>query len=223
MTLICAPIMEKNIKEIPKIATEYTQRGADILEIRIDAIKNPSKAKIKELAGNIQSPFIATNRSSEEGGLFKGSEKERIELLAAAAEEAEYVDIELRTKKEELKKIIELPVKKIISYHNFHETPTLERLSRIVKEEKRIGHIAKVAVMPNTIKDTLTILELSSKEDDLIAISMGELGKYTRIITPLFGSPITYATGGKPSAPGQLEIEKTRLILKELKPKEKIV
>ena len=89
-----------------------------------------------------------------------------------------------------------------------------------MRKEKKIGDIAKIAVMPKTMKDTLTILELSSKEDDLIAISMGELGKYTRIITPLFGSPITYATGGKPSAPGQLEIEKTRLILKELKPKE---
>lgn len=223
MTLICAPIMEKNIEKIPKIAAEYTQRGADILEIRIDAIEDPSKARIRELASNIQSPFIATNRLPREGGLFKGSEKERVELLVAAAEEAEYVDIELRTKKEELKKIIELPVKKIISYHNFNETPSLEVLSRTVKEEKRIGDIAKVAVMPKTIKDTLTILELSAREDNLIAISMGELGKYTRIITPLFGSPITYATGGKPSAPGQLEIEKTRLILKELKPKEKMV
>ncbi|MDI9624752.1 MAG: type I 3-dehydroquinate dehydratase [Methanothermobacter sp.] len=218
MTLICAPIIEKNMEQIPEIATEYIERGADILELRIDAIENPSKAKIRELASNIQYPFIATNRSPDEGGLFKGSEKERIELIIAASEEAEYVDIELQTKKEELEKIIELPVKKIISYHNFHETPTLERLSRIVIEEKKIGDIAKIAVMPKTIKDTLTILELSSREDDLIAISMGELGKYTRIITPLFGSPITYATGGKPSAPGQLEIEKTRLILEELKP-----
>jgi len=220
LTLICAPIMEKNMEKIPQIATEYTQRGADILELRIDAMENPSKAKVRELAANIQAPFIATNRLSTEGGLFKGSEKERIELLTAAAEEAEYIDIELQTKKEELKKIIELPIKKIVSYHNFHETPTLEILSRIVREEKRIGDIAKIAVMPKTMKDTLTILELSSKENDLIAISMGELGKHTRIITPLFGSPITYATGGKPSAPGQLEIEKTRLVLKELKPKE---
>ena len=61
MTLICAPIMEKNMEKIPQIATEYTQRGADILELRIDAIENPSKTKIKELTANIQAPFIVTN------------------------------------------------------------------------------------------------------------------------------------------------------------------
>ncbi|HHW04682.1 MAG TPA: type I 3-dehydroquinate dehydratase [Methanothermobacter sp.] len=220
--MICAPIFEKNIENIPGIARKYITRGADILELRIDAIKNPSKAKIKELASDIQFPFIATNRSAKEGGSFKGSEKERIELLLAAAPKAEYVDIELQTKKEELQRILEFPVKKIISYHNFKETPPLKILSKIIKEEKRLGDIAKIAVMPQNIKDTLIILELLSREDRLIGISMGELGKYTRIIAALFGSPITYASGGRSTAPGQLDIEKTRQILKELKPEGRI-
>jgi len=220
--MICAPIFEKNMEIIPGIAREYIERGADILELRIDAIKNPSKTGIRKLAGDIQFPFIATNRLATEGGLFKGPENERIELLLAAASESEYVDIELQTKREELERILEFPVKTIISYHNFKETPPINRLSEIIKEEKRIGDLAKIAVMPHTIKDTLTILQLLSNEDDLIAISMGELGKYTRIIAALFGSPITYASGGRSTAPGQLGIEKTRQIIQELKPGEKI-
>lgn len=221
MTMICAPIFEKNMENIPGIAREYIVRGADILELRIDAIKNPSKSMIRKLASDIQFPFIATNRLAMEGGLFKGSEKERIEFLLAVASEAEYVDIELQTKREELEKILEFPVKTIISYHNFNETPPINRLSKIIKEEKKLGDLAKIAVMPQTIKDTLTILQLLSNEDNLIAISMGELGKYTRIIAALFGSPITYASGGISTAPGQLDIEKTRQIIEELKPEEK--
>ena len=42
----------------------------------------------------------------EEGGFFKGSESERIEILLAAAKHADIVDIELQTDEEHIDKII---------------------------------------------------------------------------------------------------------------------
>ncbi len=218
-TKICIPIFEKTIKDAYEAAEKYIEMGADLLELRIDAIKNPRKSAIIDLANDIDSPIIATNRSPLEGGSFKGSEDERTNLLAAIAPEVEYVDIELNTRKKYLEMILEISPKTIVSYHNFKETPPLNKLLEIVEREKNLGEIAKIAVTPQDIKDTLIVLQLLSMEDNLIAISMGELGKYTRIIGPLLGSPITYATGGKSTAPGQLEIEKTRLILKELSPR----
>jgi 3-dehydroquinate dehydratase-1 len=45
---------------------------------------------------------------------------------------------------------------------------------------------------------------------------MGKLGSYTRVIAPLFGSPITFASIKNASAPGQLDIQTTNDILSKL-------
>ncbi len=54
--------------------------------------------------------------------------------------------------------------------------------------------------------------------DNLIGISMDDLGSYTRIVGPLMGSPITYASIEHESAPGQLDVNTTRCMIKTLKP-----
>ena len=70
--------------------------------------------------------------------------------------------------------------------------------------------------MPNDYKDTLTVLNVLSEVQNTIGIAMGDLGKYTRIVAPIFGSPITFASIGKESAPGQLDINTTKDILRKL-------
>ena len=101
----------------------------------------------------------------------------------------------------------------IISYHNFEKTPELNELTYIVEKEKQIGDIAKVAVMPEKLGDTLVILAILSRFDDTIAISMGELGSYTRVMASKFNSPITFAAGRDVTAPGQLDIETMKMLL----------
>ena len=51
----------------------------------------------------------------------------------------------------------------------------------------------------------------------IIAISMGKIGSYTRVISPILGSPVTYASVNDESAPGQLDIETTSEMIKKLK------
>ena len=80
-----------------------------------------------------------------------------------------------------------------------------------------MGDIAKIAVKPNSIEDTYVILRLLLENDNLIAISMDNLGTYTRIIAPIMGSPVTYASVGNKSAPGQLDIHQTIEMIKQLK------
>jgi 3-dehydroquinate dehydratase-1 len=46
---------------------------------------------------------------------------------------------------------------------------------------------------------------------------MDKMGSYTRIIGPLLGSPVTYATITTQSAPGQFDIKTTSEIIKKLK------
>jgi 3-dehydroquinate dehydratase-1 len=152
----------------------------------------------------------------EEGGSFKGSEAERTDILLAATKHADIIDIELQTDEEYLNKIVKASKSTIISYHNLEKTPSADILLKVVKKERKLGDIAKFAVMPRNISDTLIVLNVLSQVKKTIGISMGDLGRYTRVVAPLFGSPITFASIDTISAPGQLDIHTTKNFLDKI-------
>lgn len=212
-TKIAIPIFQKKKEDVIKIAEDCINKGADLLEFRIDSLENPSSKNIREIIEEINFPIIATNRISSEGGSFKGSEEERVGILLECADLVEYVDIELQTNDSYIKQLNQTKSKTIISYHDFKKTPELDEIFYIVKKEKEIGDIAKVAFMPNDLEDTLKILAILSHCKDTIAISMGELGSYTRVMASKFNSPITFAVGTDVTAPGQIDVETMKSLL----------
>jgi 3-dehydroquinate dehydratase-1 len=66
------------------------------------------------------------------------------------------------------------------------------------------------------MEDTLVVLEVLSQVQNTIGIAMGDMGRYTRVVAPLFGSPIIFAAINGGSAPGQLDIQTTEFILSKL-------
>lgn len=218
-TKIAIPIMQKTKEDIISTAEDYIKKGANLLELRIDGITEVNPKIIREIIDDIAFPIIATNRSITEGGNFLGNEKERINILKSCCdiEYVKYMDIELQTdpclRNYILSKCKDANVKTIISFHDFEKTPPIDKLLEIVKEEKSLGDIAKIAVMPKNLEDTISVLAIMSRCVDTIAISMGELGSYTRVIASKFNAPITFATGGDVTAPGQIDIETMRLML----------
>lgn len=214
--MICAPILERKSESVLESAKKAVDLGADIIEFRIDALEDPDADEIQNIIAEINHPLIATNRVKSEGGFFNGSEEERISILIKAAKYADIVDIELQTETELQEKVIKASKSTIVSYHDFKKTPSFRELLDIVAREKEIGDIAKFAVMPNNNKDTLTVLKVLSEVSNTIGIAMGDIGKYTRLIAPIFGSPITFASIGNESAPGQLDIQTTKYILQKL-------
>lgn len=215
--MICIPLVEKESKNVLESAEKAINLGADILEFRIDALEDPDSDEIQQLIIDIGHPLIATNRSKSEGGLFNGSERERISILTKAAEYADIVDIELQTDEKLRGKVIKTSKSNIVSYHDFKKTPSFEELLDVVKQEKEIGDMAKFAVMANKYEDTLIVLKVLLEVQNTIGISLGKIGKYTRVVAPLFGSPITWASNIKESAPGQMDIKTTRNILLNLR------
>ena len=212
-TQIAIPILQKNKDKVIDVAKDCISKGADILEFRIDGLKNPQIEDIKYIIEEINFPMIATNRISSEGGYFKGSEEERCNILLECADLVDYVDIELQSNDKYIKNIKDTGVKTIVSYHDFEKTPEIDEIYYIVEKEQELGDIAKVAFMPQDLEDTLKILTILSHFDDVIAISMGELGSYTRVMTSKFNSPITFAVGRDVTAPGQIDIETMRCLL----------
>src|SRR5664280_1708278 len=192
--MICVPIFEKNYESILEAAKNSINAGADLIELRIDAMDHPNPDEVSNIIKDVNYPLIATNRMIEERGSFKGSEAERTDILLAAAKHADIIDIELQTDEEYLNKIVKASKSTIISYHNFEKTPSVDVLLKVVNQERKLGDIAKFAVMPRNISDTLIVLNVLSQVKKTIGISMGDLGRYTRVVAPLFGSPITFAS-----------------------------
>ena len=215
-TMICVPIFEKDYESVLRSSKESIEAGADLLELRIDAMDHPDPDYISRIIKDIDFPLIATNRKNDEGGFFQGSESERIEILLAAAKHADFVDIELQTDEELMEELVKACKSSIISFHDFNKTPPVDVLLEVVKREKMIGDIAKFAVMPQNLSDTLVVLDVLSQVNNTVGIAMGDIGKYTRVIAPVFGSPITFASLGNKSAPGQLNLRSTKTILAEL-------
>ena len=206
--MICIPIvgpsMEKALQDI-----SAAEKIADIIELRLDLIANfdlPVLMKATTL------PCIVTNRTKLEGGQFKGSEEERVQILHRAIEaRADYVDIETSTPRELLKSVLENKgqTKIILSYHNFSNTmEDLEPLYEIMSELP--GDILKIVTYAQDISDNLKMFKLLARAQkdgrQLIGLCMGEYGELSRVLSPLFGGFLTFGAleTGKESAPGQI-------------------
>ena len=105
-------------------------------------------------------------------------------------------------------------VKVIASNHDFEGTPAREELvARLCKMQDLGADILKIAVMPQTRSDVLTLLSVTEEMSSLhtsrpvITMSMGRTGTLSRLCGEVFGSAVTFASFGKVSAPGQIAIE----------------
>ena len=200
---------------------QLSEENFDYLELRLDVIDNIDTEKARDIIESVknitQKPIILTNRTKKEGGLFEKTEEERIKILSDNAPLVEITDIELSTDKHLRQKVVDAANKTIISYHNFDKTPSEECLQQTIDKAFNVGDIPKIAVKPQSIDDTYVILRLLMKNRGIIAISMDDIGSYTRVIAPLMGAPVTYAAINAQSAPGQLDIKTTTEMIKKLK------
>lgn len=186
---------------------------ADMLEMRLDLLPMPFE-EVFDAVSTLQKPLIATCRASMEGGGFTGTERERERCLCEAMEHVDMVDVELAA--HEIRESVvrcarELGVKVILSHHDFLTTPSLPRLLEVFTSEFESGaDIAKVAVMPTDMGDTLVLLEavyaMRGASGGVCGISMGEIGKPTRLLAPFYGSVLTYGSLSSVVAPGQLSV-----------------
>jgi 3-dehydroquinate dehydratase-1 len=184
---------------------------ADMMEVRLDLVEGDPLEVMRSIRSATSLPLIATNRWSVEGGAFRGTEKERIDLLIQASEYADFVDIELRTElKDELLGRIDKPA--IVSYHDFTRMPSPEELRSTFREISETGaSIAKIAVTPGRLRDNLTLLEILLKANTpLCMIAMGELGRHMRAIAPIYGSVLTYGYVSEATAPGQMSVRELK-------------
>ncbi len=139
-----------------------------------------------------------------------------------------FIDLEYDTPEEYRNELIGLARRYgfsiILSYHNYETTDSYERLLEIYNTCIKNGaDIAKIVTYSQTIQECARILNLykQCEKNTLIAFSMGEEGKFTRLLSHFLGSPFIYCTldPENATAPGQLTIsEAQRLISKKTYP-----
>lgn len=214
---ICVAILPETIAEALNLIEKIEAQKADLIEVRLDRFKDHNK--IAEITKHSKTPLIATNRAMDCQGRFVGSETQRQQTLFNAAKNGfEYVDIELSTPRLKgfVKKLRKLNVKPIISFHDFDGTPSLAKLHEVLKKEiDNDAEVCKIITTAKRVEDNLTVLNFASKASrnaKIVCFSMGELGKPSRLLSPLFGAFFTIASfeRGKETASGQLTIQEMK-------------
>lgn len=99
----------------------------------------------------------------------------------------------------------------VASNHNFESTDSHEDLLAVFRAMGEAGaDVAKVAMMPQSPVDVARLLAVTAEaqaelECPVLGISMGQLGRASRIMGADFGSCATFAQIGEASAPGQID------------------
>lgn len=177
------------------------------LEVRADLLGDLDPDWLRD---HYRGELLYTLRSRAEGGAFEGGKQARKKRLAAAALRYDLVDLEAdRDLQAEL--LVEVPAeRRLISWHGkaapFNELQ--QRFASLAgtpaRHYKMIPHAAQAG-------DELAALALlqSLRRGDLTSFSTGEIGSWTRVVAPLFGSPLIYGSFGRqPGAPGQLSVKR---------------
>ena len=229
---ICVPIVGKTRMEILAEASSFSALPVDVAEWRADWYTDvfstdkviETARRLRETLGN--TPILFTFRTSEEGGEKSISPEDYCALTVAAAESGyvDLVDVEAFTGdhivKEIIRKAHDCGVKVIASNHDFNKTPSKEEILNRLKKMLKLGaDIPKIAVMPNSRQDVLTLLsatlEMTEKYADrpVITMSMAGTGVVSRLTGETFGSALTFGAASKASAPGQISVVKLQQVL----------
>ena len=210
--MICTTIQNRTLEEIIELL-EGSEPRIQMAEIRLDRCPLDIE-EIESLFSSSDTPLVATCRVVDDGN---GTWEEAEEKLTAAVEAgAAFLDLEIEAPKEVGKRLrracTEYGTTMIRSSHFFAGTPSDDVLRNTVEKCRKFGgEIVKIAAMAKSGEDVARVLELYSQEQtsqrqaELIAFSMGETGRASRLECLRLGSPFTYAAlnDNEAAAPGQ--------------------
>lgn len=229
---ICVPIVGVTKEDIVREAESFASIPVDVVEWRVDWFEHVfDTEKVKETLAELRAalkdtPLLFTFRTSKEGG-EKAIEPEAYAALnkaVAQTRNADLIDVEVFTGDEIVKDIIaaahEYGVKVVASNHDFDKTPDKDDIvGRLCRMQELGADIPKIAVMPQSKADVLTLLAATEEmyrehaDRPIITMSMAGTGVISRLCGEVFGSALTFGAAKKASAPGQMGVEDLAQVL----------
>ncbi|WP_435009752.1 shikimate dehydrogenase [Tundrisphaera lichenicola] len=206
--MICAILGRGRHAALAEEWKEAAEAGVDLVEVRVDCLRR--EPDLKRILANRHTPMVFTLRRGVDGGLWRGPEDKRRRLMREAiVAGVDFIDIEMDVARE-VRRFGK--TRRIVSYHNMKETPG-DLLSFAQQCEEMDADIVKIAVRANSLADAVKVLQVASKmETPTIAIAMGEIGSFTRVLNAKYGAPFTYANFNidRSFAPGMFHFNELR-------------
>lgn len=232
MPKICVPLVGKTNEQIIEEAEFLKTLKLDLVEWRVDHYEHVEDLeKVKDILEKLRNtvgelPILFTFRSKKEGGEREVSTEfySVLNKEIASTKMADLIDVELFTGDEIVKDIVDFAhnngVKVVMSNHDFDKTPAKEDIvSRLCKMQELKADLPKIAVMPQSSKDVLTLLSATDEmvtehaKSPIITMSMGGLGLVSRLAGETFGSALTFGAAKMASAPGQIAVQDLNEVL----------
>lgn len=210
-----------------RLADEPAAREhADCLEFRMDLAATPLEA-LDDYDGTLS--VLATNRAEWEGGEAADDDARLDALCEAVAHDAvEAVDIELESMlggdgKRVRDAARDADASVVVSVHDFEGTPLRQDMRGLLGNAVEYGDVGKLAVTAQDRQDALDLLtvthEYAMADEPVATMAMGEAGRHTRAVAPVYGSKIGYAPvrAADATAPGQYDLETLRTLVDDLR------
>jgi len=216
---ICVSIIPKNNMEALRLLKKAENAKADLVEVRLDRFEKSTG--LRDLVESTKLPLIATNKLVSEKGFFAGTEAERQQtLLDAAANGFAYVDVDLSSlnHQDTIDRLKPSVAKAIVSYHKLDGALSVSEMEKVLEQEIASGaSICKIIGTASKVEDNLAALNFvasHSSKAKLVCFCMGEAGKVSRLLSPMFGAFFTFASleRGNETAAGQMTLGEMRVI-----------
>ncbi|MBU8790266.1 type I 3-dehydroquinate dehydratase [Oceanobacillus caeni] len=232
---IIVPLVGSTKEQILKEALIVKDLKPDVVEWRVDMYEEVENLEeVKRLITELRNIYtdellLFTFRTHREGGNKEISDDFYVELNRAAilTKDIDLLDIELFSKEENVKNLLstakENGVYVVMSNHDFFKTPEKDEIvSRLRKMQELDADIPKIAVMPKSVQDVITLMDATNTmktqyaDRPIITMSMAGTGVISRLAGELFGSAFTFGAGEEASAPGQIPVSELRTVLEIL-------
>ena len=229
---IIVPIVGVTKEDILNEAKTFDSIPVDVVEWRVDWFEHVFEfdkvedvlKELRTVLGNI--PLLLTFRTKKEGGerAIDTKDYKELNLRAAKTGYVDFIDVEIFTGDDIVREIIDgahaAGVRVIASNHDFFKTPAKsDIIYRLRKMQDMGADIPKIAVMPQSKRDVLTLLcateEMVTDYADrpIITMSMAGTGVISRLCGEVFGSSMTFGAAKKASAPGQMGVNDLNTVL----------
>jgi 3-dehydroquinate dehydratase / shikimate dehydrogenase len=214
---LCGVAAARTAQELRKLVEKALQLTPTV-ELRLDWLKSDEEREeflkwVKKVKRK-NTTFLATCRRRLGGGEFSGDAGAELYWLMRAREAGcEWCDLEVETLEELPGKSVRgfgVPENVLLSIHDFQRTPRLPGLGKL--PERSGADAIKIAAMSRSIADSVRLLRVARKSEQVVAVPMGEVGLAARILALREGSALAYAPVGAATAPGQIGMRE----LKEL-------
>jgi len=232
---IIVPLVGTTDEQILQEAALVKDLKPDVVEWRVDIFEHVENLEaVKGMLEKLRAVFaeeliLFTFRSHKEGGNKEISDEYYVELnqTAVLTKNIDLVDVELFNEEKNVHAILSIAKENgvfvIMSNHDFFKTPAKEEIvSRLRKMQEYGADIPKIAVMPTSVEDVITLIDATNTmktqyaDRPIITMSMGGKGVISRLAGEVFGSAFTFGAGKEASAPGQIPVAELRTVLEIL-------